>query len=656
MKRLIFLVFSLAGLNLLAQNINPVKAEIEPNIFHIYERVNFVVRIYPNRILQRGDKIKSQLPNSFSNDLVSPSKVKKWQTTNPDTAHYITVSCTNRPDVEFELTLRKREFVGGYDVGTRHGVCLTIVVKEGRIPEDEIIEIDYKNTTTPWLANQIPGATDHEGLVYIAINGEEINEFPKFTVKSGQEKYRRVIVPSSVRPGEQFKVKLISLDKYNNLTETKHKNVELKLNNTILKSGISYKGRGKVTISLPTQGVYRIEADGILSNPVKVCDHPNGPYWGDIHFHNYPSVDAMGNTPYIYARDVSCLDFAGATEHGAGGVPRHWEQTLKWVQENNKPQEFVTLLALESGMGFMAKGRPHVNLYHYTDHAKLLYGTENGNTDTDKASFLKYLNDYKVIAQTHHSGWGFDMRMKYPNELKLIEIYSMHGQSELFDNETPLSLGHQRHRQGGKKGPYYARDAWALGKKWYCMGSSDNHFGQPGVRYNSVSGVYANQLTRVDILDALNAGQCYATTGERIILDMKVNNKKIGSVLKPPKNGKLKFEVEVNGTDIIESVELFACPFIEGDKSVEFGEFMFKEDDPLVEKTLNSWFTAYEKRNIGKMDVKLEFEIENNSEQMVYYLRVIQKNPITLPCELEGSGVLQVRPVVAWSTPVWIKK
>jgi len=656
MKRLIFLVFSLAGFNLLAQNINPVKAEIEPNIFHIYERVNFVVKIYPNRILQREDKIESQLPNSFSNDLVSPSKVKKWQTTNPDTAHYISVSCTNHPDVEFELTLRKREFVGGYDVFTRHGVCLTIVVKEGRIPEDGVIEIDYKNTTTPWLANQISGATDHEGLVYIAINGEEINEFPKFTVKSGQEKYRRVIVPSSVRPGEQFKVKLISLDKYNNLTETKHKNVELKLNNTILKSGISYKGRGKVTISLPTQGVYRIEADGILSNPVKVCDHPNGPYWGDIHFHNYPSVDAMGNTPYIYAKDVSCLDFAGATEHGAGGVPRHWEQTLKWVQENNKPQEFVTLLALESGMGFMAKGRPHVNLYHYTDHAKLLYGTENGNTDTDKASFLKYLNDYKVIAQTHHTGWGFDMRMKYPDELKLIEIYSMHGQSELFDNETPLSLGHQRHRQGGKKGPYYARDAWALGKKWYCMGSSDNHFGQPGVRYNSVSGVYANQLTRVDILDAFNTGQCYATTGERIIFDMKVNNKKMGSVLKPPQNGKLKFEVEVYGTDIIESVELFACPFIEGDQSVQFGEFMFKDDDPLVEKTLNSWYTAYEKRNIGKLDVKLEFEIENKSEQMVYYLRVIQKNPIALPCELEGSGVLQVRPVVAWSTPVWIKK
>ena len=304
----------------------------------------------------------------------------------------------------------------------------------------------------------------------------------------------------------------------------------------------------------------------------------------------------------------------------------------------------------------MASGRPHVNVYHYTDSASQLYGTENAKTDTDKESFIKYLKDHKIIAQTHHSGWGFDLRMKYPEEMKLIEIYSMHGQSELFDNETPLSLGKQRHRAGGKEGPYYASDAWALGKKWYCIGSSDNHFGQPGVRYNSISGVYASTLSREDILGSFNSGQCYATTGERMILDLRVNGKKMGSVLKPPKNEKLDFEVEVYGTDTLESVELFACPFIEGDPATEFDKFMFKEDDPLVDKALKSWFIAYEKRNIDKRDLNLEIEIENEGEQMVYYLRVIQKRPITLPCELEGSGILQVRPVVAWSTPIWIKR
>ena len=99
---------------------------------------------------------------------------------------------------------------------------MTIVLKDGVIPKDGVIIIDYKNTTSLWLANQLPGASEHQGMVYVAINGEKINKFPKYIVKSGQEKYRRVIVPSSVRPGESFKVKLISLDRYNNLTETEH--------------------------------------------------------------------------------------------------------------------------------------------------------------------------------------------------------------------------------------------------------------------------------------------------------------------------------------------------------------------------------------------------------------------------------------------------
>jgi len=187
------------------------------------------------------------------------------------------------------------------------------------------------------------------------------------------------------------------------------------------------------------------------------------------------------------------------------------------------------------------------------------------------------------------------------------------------------------------------------------MGSSDNHFGQPGVRYNSISGIYADKLDRKQILDAFNSGKCYATTGERIILDVKANGKDMGSVIKFPRNGKIKLEITVNGTGMIESVQLFACPFIEGDKSVPFGEFMFEENDPLVEKTLNSWYTAFEKHNIDKMDVDLAFEVDNTGDKMVYYVRVIQKEPITLPCALEGSGVLQVRPVMAWSTPVWVE-
>jgi hypothetical protein len=596
------------------------------------------------------------LPNSFNNDQVSPSKVKPWQFDDPEGQHHISVVCPDNPETAFGLRTRNREYVGGYDVGTRHGVCLNIVVENHPIRAGQEIYVRYSNTTTPWLANQMPGATDHEGMVYIAVNGVPIRNFPMYTVESGPEKYRRVVIPSSVRPGQPFDVQLVSLDKYSNLSNTLHQDVVLTCNNDILASGINYRGKGKVQVVLPEKGVYRIKVEGVLSNPVRVTDDPRGPYWGDIHFHNYPSVDAMGNTPYVYAREVSCLDFAGAAEHGAGGLPAHWAQTKQWVQQNHRPGEFVTILALESGMSFMEKGRPHINIYHYADDAEALYGTDNGNTDTKKDLLMQYLDDHKVIAQTHHSGWGFDMRMRYPDEMKLIEIYSMHGQSEYYNEETPLSMGHQRHRQGGLDGPYYARDAWALGKRWYCMGSSDNHFGQAGVHYNSVAAVYSDTLTRHGILDAIGSGSCYATTGERIILDIQVNGAAMGSVLALPERGRLEFQIEAHGTDTIESVELFGCAFIEGDRTVDVGQFMFEEDDPRVEQALQGWETLYAKGEIGALDYEEMVEILQQENKMVYYVRVTQKEPIVLPCALEGSGIIQKRPVVAWSTPVWVEK
>ena len=637
------------------QEVDGPKASITPNVFRVYEKTSFTVSLSSEVPLSEKTLIEVQLPNSFNNDQVSPSKVKPWQTEDPDKPHYISVDCPQNPNLQVGLKIRKREYVGGYNAVTRHGVCLNILIENGIISPGQNIAVHYVNTTTPWLANQRPGSTDHEGMVYIAINGNPIENFPTYIVESGPESYRRVIVPSSVRPGQKFDVQLVSLDKYSNLTNARHDGVSLSCDDKVLASGISYVGKGKVSVMLPEKGVYRILAEGVLSNPIVVEDHPDGPYWGDIHFHNYPSVDAMGNTPYLYAREVSCLDFAGASEHGAGGLPKHWSQTRKWVRENNEPGKFVSILALESGMSFMEKGRPHINIYHYVDDAEALYGTDNGETDTEKDLLMEYIKDYKVIAQTHHSGWGFDMRMRYPDEMKLIEIYSMHGQSEYYNEDTQLSMGHQRHRQGGLKGPYYARDAWALGKRWYCVGSSDNHFGQPGVYYNSVLAVYADTLTRTSILDEIARGSCYATTGERIILDMKVNGHPMGSAIPLPADGGLKFQMDVHGTGIIESVELFGCPYIVGDSTVEIGRFMFEEGDQRVEKALTGWFTVYEKHGIGEMDFSSLAERKQGEDKMIYYIRVIQKEPITLPCELEGSGVIQKRPVEAWGTPVWVE-
>ena len=80
----------------LAENIEPAKADILPDVFSVYEKCSFAVTVYPKKILQKGDRIEVQLPNSFTNDLVSPSKVKKWQTEDPNNSR--SKFCEHRPD------------------------------------------------------------------------------------------------------------------------------------------------------------------------------------------------------------------------------------------------------------------------------------------------------------------------------------------------------------------------------------------------------------------------------------------------------------------------------------------------------------------------------------------------------------------------------
>jgi len=61
-------------------------------------------------------------------------------------------------------------------------------------------------------------------------------------------------------------------------------------------------------------------------------------------------------------------------------------------------------------------------------------------------------------------------------------------------------------------------------------------------------------LTREAVFDALSARQCYATTGERILLDFRINGALMGSEIRC--SGKPELSVEVHGTAPISDVTI----------------------------------------------------------------------------------------------------
>ena len=154
------------------------RAKIVPDVFPVYRETAFDVVITAGEAVYGGSIIEVQLPNSFTNDKVSPSKVKSWQTADPAGPHFICVTAGRLPPGDLRVDIRPREYVGGYHAPTRHGRCLVIELLRGTVEPGEEITVSYRSTTSPWLANQRPGESDHEGPVLVMIDGVKIEPAP----------------------------------------------------------------------------------------------------------------------------------------------------------------------------------------------------------------------------------------------------------------------------------------------------------------------------------------------------------------------------------------------------------------------------------------------------------------------------------------------
>jgi hypothetical protein len=147
---------------------------------------------------------------------------------------------------------------------------------------------------------------------------------------------------------------------------------------------------------------------------------------------------------------------------------------------------------------------------------------------------------------------GYDWMNYDPATVPAIEIYSTHGASERFGGEKPLS----NCESGG-----YAVDALDMGLKIGFIGSSDGHDCMPGNdlwgKYiNGLVAVFAKELSRVSILEAIRLRKCYATTNDRIVAWFDINGHMMGSDIYEAKGSLLNINVSLYGTDNIEYTDL----------------------------------------------------------------------------------------------------
>jgi hypothetical protein len=215
------------------------------------------------------------------------------------------------------------------------------------------------------------------------------------------------------------------------------------------------------------------------------------------------------------------------------------------------------------------------------------------------------------MTNAHHVGGGpvpIDWSIPPGSKEFLVEICSIHGSSEYYGCEAGIYHPKEGH---------FVRDALSLGYKLGILASGDTHDGHPGQRslnapVTGLMGVYATELTRDAIWDALRKRQVYGTSGPKIILNFRVGDSPMGSEINWQKSmGALPLVLRTVCCDDIHRVEIIrnGIPiFLETGEKIGgvFAIFLIEDPEP-PEGT--SW----------------------------YYARIIQE---------DGN--------MAWSSPVWV--
>ncbi|NQZ56002.1 MAG: hypothetical protein HRT88_00815 [Lentisphaeraceae bacterium] len=321
-------------------------------------------------------------------------------------------------------------------------------------------------------------------------------------------------------------------------------------------------------------------------------------YWGDLHNHNEVGYGA-GKLERSFSIAQNSLDFYGFTPHGFWpDMPKNdhetrayhikgftktrdnWENVRELVRSYNKEDEFVTFLAYEW----------HSN--KWGDYC-VYFPDENG--EICRAKDLDTLKEFALekgcFILPHHVGYYQHCRSLNWAELDyrvspVVEIFSEHGNSlEYYSHKTMMS-----HSMGGVSKQQTVCENLKSGLKIGFIADTDDHCGYPGNYGEGLTCILSDKLDRPSMIEALRSRHSYAGTGDRIEIDMVINDKfMMGDIIE---TNEIDFDINIKGQCPIKMVTLvknsepmkFWTPYtadtIKDDKSLVKLEWGWDRFDP----------------------------------------------------------------------------
>ena len=446
-----------------------------------------------------------------------------FQTEDPAGDGYVTIATTDA-EATFETDVyMARGPHGGFRAPAP---ALVFRVASGRLDPGETVTITYGDTSGggPGLLMTSTSSARMPLPLYVDLDASgEWRPLPllPFAVSGTRVAGVHGFAPSSVAPGEAFELSVRAEDAFYNRAAGHIPAFEVRVDGEVRVT--TPAGADPITVvelALEREGPHWIEIrseDGAIrgeANPILVVEDPaRRIYWGDTHGHS-GYAEGIGTLDFFmtFARDDARLDFVTHSEHDTALDDAEWELSRRTVEAFYEPGRFIPYLGWEwtrparfgghhNVLFRTAENRERVSALEYPTLSRLYQGLRERY---DPADVL-------VIPHAHNPG---DYRQSDPRLEPLVEMMSMHGTFEWFAREY-LSRGH---RVG-------------------LVAASDDHLSHPGysapnrdtlAQRGGLAAVLAPERSRDALFDAMKERRTYATTGERIILDVTVNGTPMG--------------------------------------------------------------------------------------------------------------------------------
>jgi hypothetical protein len=416
--------------------------------------------------------------------------------------------------------------------------CLYVKVVKGFLQEGDTITIRFGDTSggSPGLRVQTFCEDSFEFRVLVdpiaTFNYQALPEQPTIRIVPGPPERWVAVLPTLRRVGQPFALKLKAEDRWGNPTDKAAQRVFLAADLPVagLPEAVDF-APGDFATEIPGLRVdeaadLRItlaDAAGAplaQSNPLRVVDEaPLVHFWGDLHGQSEETIGTNSARQYFaFARDRAFVDAVGHQGNDFQITKDFWEALNVLSKGFDEAGRFVTLPGYEwSGNTPLGGDR---NVY-FTDETRQIRRSshallaDRSDLDTDAATARELFRAFAetgedVVCYAHCGGRYADIAYAHDGRFeRSMEIHSSWGTFE-----------------------WLMHDAFALGYRVGIVANSDGHKGRPGASYpgaslfGAVGGLTCflmPELTRAALVTCLRRRRHYATTGGRMVVDLRVD-------------------------------------------------------------------------------------------------------------------------------------